>query len=99
MLLRIANQRAIIDRRALADDIATLVAGEGNVVRARAAIVEMLRASLAAGRDELVRRLALHPSRGTECVQGQAFLIDQLIRVIHDHVVARVYPASNRSTG
>ena len=99
MLPRIANQRAIIDRRALADDIATLVAGEGNAVRARAAIVEMLRASLAAGRDELVRRLALHPSRGTECVQGQAFLIDQLIRVIHDHVVARVYPASNRSTG
>ena len=96
---RIANQRAIIDRRALADDIAARVAQQGDVVQARTAIVEMLRQSMAAGREELDRRLAAHPSHGTECVEGQAFLIDQLIRVIHDHVVAKVYPASNRSTG
>ena len=99
MLPRIVNQRAIIDRRALADDIAALVAQQGDLVQARAPIVEMLRQSLADGREELERRLIAHPSHGTECADGQAFLIDQLVRVIHDHVVGTVYPARNRSTG
>lgn len=78
MLPRIANQRAIIDRRTLADDIAALFAARRD--KARPAIVDALRASLAAGRAELVRRLELQPSHGTECAQGQAFLIDQLVR-------------------
>ena len=94
---RIPNQRAIIDRRALADAIAEQVAAQG--YKARTAIVELLRYALAKGRDELARRLREKPSHGTECAQGQAFLIDQLVRVIHDHVVGHVYRASNRSTG
>ncbi|WP_421839735.1 [protein-PII] uridylyltransferase [Novosphingobium sp.] len=94
---RIPNQRAIIDRRALADVIADRVAAQGD--KARPAIVELLREALAKGRDELARRLREKPSHGAECAQGQAFLIDQLVRVIHDHVVGHVYRASNRSTG
>ena len=97
MLPRIPNQRAIIDRRVLADRIAELSAARGDA--ARPEIVEALRAGLNAGREEIARRLTRHPSHGTECAQGQAFLVDQLIRVIHDHVVTRVYRASNRSTG
>lgn len=94
---RIPNQRAIIDRRALADAIAERVAEQGD--KARPAIVELLREALANGREELARRLRARPSHGTECAQGQAFLIDQLVRVIHDHIVGHVYRASNRSTG
>jgi [protein-PII] uridylyltransferase len=97
MLPRIANQRAIIDRRALGDDIAALAAQHGD--KARPLIVEVLRESLAAGREEVGRRLAARPSHGSECAQGQAFLIDQVVRLIHDHVVGRVYRANNRSTG
>lgn len=96
-LPRIANQRAIVDRRALADAIAALSAAEGE--RSRPAVVELLRGALAKGRDELARRLEAKPSAGYECAQGQAFLVDQLVRVIYDHVVGRVYRASNRSTG
>jgi len=97
ILHRIANQRAIIDRRALADDIAALA--DQHREKARPLIVEILRDALNAGRDELGQRLAARPSHGTECAQGQAFLIDQVVRLIHDHVVGRVYPARNRSTG
>ncbi|MCW1383150.1 [protein-PII] uridylyltransferase [Novosphingobium sp. KCTC 2891] len=96
-LPRIANQRAIVDRRALADAVAAAVARDG--AKARPAVVEMLRNALADGRGELARRLEERPSAGYECAQGQAFLIDQLVRVIHDHVVGHVYRASNRSTG
>ena len=94
---RIINQRAIIDRRALADAIAERVAAEGD--KARPGIVELLREALANGRQEIGRRLKQKPSHGADCAQAQAFLIDQLVRVIYDHVVGHVYRASNRSTG
>jgi len=94
---RIVNQRAIIDRRALADALAECVAADGE--KARPAIVELLRDALARGRQEIARRLLERPSHGAECAHAQAFLIDQLVRVIHDHVVGHVYRASNRSTG
>lgn len=97
MLPRIANQRAIIDRRALADAIAAAFAAQGE--KSRPAVVELLRTALEAGRIEIARRLEARPSGGSECAQAQAFLIDQLVRVIYDHIVGRVYRASNRSTG
>jgi [protein-PII] uridylyltransferase len=94
----IPDQRAIVDRRALAGAIADLVADKG-AAAARPAVVELLRGALAAGRTEIASRLAEKPSAGRESAAAQAFLVDQLIRVIHDHVVADVYPAGNRSSG
>ena len=94
----IANQREIIDRRALASAIAEAVAAAG-MPKARPKIVGLIKAALEEGRAELARRLAEKPSAGHEVTGGQSFLIDQLIRVMHDHVVADVYPASNRSSG
>ncbi|MCA1660886.1 MAG: [protein-PII] uridylyltransferase [Novosphingobium sp.] len=94
---RVPNQRAIIDRRALAEAVAGTVAERGG--KARQPIVALLREALAAGRAELARRLAAHPSAGHDCALGHAFLIDQLVRVIHDHVIGDLYPLGNRSTG
>jgi [protein-PII] uridylyltransferase len=93
---RIPNQRAVIDRRALSETIAGLAEGG---TKARPAIVATLKSALEQGRAELERRLADKPSAGHEITAGYAFLIDQLVRTIHDHVVADVYPAGNRSTG
>lgn len=95
---RIVNQRAVIDRRALAGSIADLVDRHG-AAKARLAVVELLRGALSAGREEIARRLLEKPSAGHLCAEAQAFLVDQLVRLIHDHVVADVYPSSNRSTG
>ena len=95
---KIPHQRAIIDRRALAAAVAALVAEHGRD-KARPRVVAALRESLDAGRAELARRLAERPSAGHEITHGHAFLIDQLIRVLHDHVVTDLYPAPNRSSG
>lgn len=97
MLPRIAHQRAIIDRRALADAVAAAFAEQGE--KSRPVVVELLRDALESGRAEIARRLEARPSGGSECAQAQAFLVDQLVRVIYDHIVGRVYRASNRSTG
>ena len=60
---RIAQQRAIIDRRALAERIVALVDERGGA-GARLAVVELLRVALADGRVEIARRLAAKPSAG-----------------------------------
>ncbi len=99
-VIRIPNQRAVIDRRALAEALAAAVEeGSRTGRKHRPVVVELLRAALAQGRAEIERRLAAAPSAGHDAARAQAFLIDQLVRTIHDHVIAAVYPAPNRSTG
>ena len=95
---RIPDQRAVIDRRVLAGAIADAVDAQGPV-KARPQVVELLRSALAEGRAEIARRLREQPSAGHDCAEAQAFLIDQLVRVIHDHVTADVYPSHNRTSG
>ncbi|OCC23843.1 bifunctional uridylyltransferase/uridylyl-removing protein [Croceicoccus estronivorus] len=96
-VLRIPNQRAVVDRRGLSTAIADAVGDEGQ--RARPQVLTLLREALDKGRGEIARRLAEKPSAGHDCAEAQAFLIDQLVRIIHDHVVTDVYPNANRSTG
>jgi len=95
---RIANQRAVIDRRALAGAIVDLVEQHG-AAKARPRVVELLRGALKDGREEIARRLLEKPSAGHVCAEAQAFLVDQLVRLIHDHVTHDVYPSGNRSSG
>jgi len=94
----IPNQRQIVDRRALAAAIADAVEDKG-AEAARPQIVSLLKEALAAGRKELTRRLSEKPAAGHEITTGYAFLIDQLIRLVHDHVVNDLYPVANRSSG
>ena len=86
----IPNRRAIIDRRAVADALAALP-GEDRVLLRRQT-VPILKAALDAGRVEIERRLIEHPSRGLESAGAQAFLTDQLLRLIYDFTVQRLYP-------
>ena len=95
---RIPDQRAVIDRRALAGAISDAVA-ESGAAKARPQVVDLLRGALASGRAEIGRRLIAHPSAGHDCAEAQAFLVDQLVRTIHDHVTLDVYPSHNRTSG
>ena len=89
------RQRAIFDRRTIAETIAKLVEAHGS--QARQPIVQTLRNALEKGRLEPAQRLAEKPSAGHECTAGHAFLTDQLLRVIYDHVTNDVHPAPNRT--
>src|SRR5262249_18406290 len=97
-VIRIPSPRSVIDRRALVEAIEAVVSAEG-ATKGRKAVVELLRAALEDGRAEIARRLVSTPSAGHEVAEAQAYLVDQLLRVIHDHVSTHVYPAMNRSTG
>ena len=58
------NRRALVDRRALTE--ALLALPDGAAPAMRAAAVGLLKQALAAGRDEIARRLTLQPSRGLD---------------------------------
>jgi [protein-PII] uridylyltransferase len=92
----IVKQREIIDRKALAETIDAIVA-EREPRNQRSRILEQLQNALATGRAEIDRRLGENPSQGYRAAAEQAFLIDQLVRLIYDYVTTCVYPAANRS--
>ena len=84
--LDIDNRRAIIDRRTVADQLASL--GKGKALKSEAAAV--LRHALADGRSEIAHRLEEQPGAGRAAAQAHAFLIDQIVRLSHDFVCERL---------
>ncbi len=92
------SRRAIIERRHVVEAIETALASSADKRSPREIIVAGLRDALAAGRAEVSHRLALNPTRGREAVAAQAFLMDQLIRILYDATVAHVYPNNNPTT-
>lgn len=89
------SRRAIIDRRKVADALNETLAPLRDAPAKRAAIVEALREALAAGREEATRRLEKTPTRGHECVAAQAFLMDQIVRILFDAILTHIHPINN----
>jgi [protein-PII] uridylyltransferase len=95
----IARQRDIIDRRALGEALARLPAAAGAAADGgRAPIVERLKAALAAGTAEIRRRFAAGGT-AAQTVREHCFLMDQLIRALHDFTMSHAYPLANPTAG
>jgi [protein-PII] uridylyltransferase len=88
---------AIVDRRALAEAVAALPDADAGTLRRE--IARLLKGALDAGRAEIARRLAVRPSRGLRVANAQAFLVDQLVSVLHDAAVTRLHPNHNPTAG
>lgn len=90
---QVPHRRQIIDRRAVADRLAAL---EGDdPAKLRQAATPILKDALDTGRLEIERRLAEYPSRGHATALAGAFLTDQLLRLLWDYTVERLYPNNN----
>ena len=89
---KLANPRAVIDRRALTarcEEIAKLKPDEQ-----RARLLESLKAALKAGQDEIRRRFEADNS-GAGVMHATAFLVDQIVRVLFDFASERMFRAPN----
>ncbi len=75
----IPARRQIIDRRALAGRVQSA---------SRAKVIQILKQALDSGRKEIASRLSEKPYGGTETASAYAFLTDQLLRLVHDHVLS-----------
>jgi [protein-PII] uridylyltransferase len=88
------HQRRILDRKALAAEVAGLAARRLGPDALRRALIEILKAALAHGREGVKRRFDRGAS-GTEVVHALSYLIDQLVRTIHEFAETRVFPAAD----
>ena len=80
------NQRAIVDRRAVADRLQALRPGKKLTSEA----ASIVRAALEHGRGEIARRLNEEPGNGRAAAQATAFLHDQLVRLVYEFATERV---------
>jgi len=96
---KIRKQRDIIERKTITAELEELVgwSGFGNQTRGR--VLEIFKAALNKGREEVQRRFEAQESTGLETVKAHAFLLDQLIRILHDFAETHAYPISNPSAG
>src|SRR5690348_10414337 len=82
----ISEPRAIVDRRAVADDLAALNSGKKLISEGTLLLAD----TLAAGRAEVSRRLEQEPGNGRGAARATAFLHDQLVRLAYDFVCERI---------
>src|SRR6476620_1014289 len=80
------EQRALIDRRLVADRLASLPQGKKLASMACGILAE----ALAAGREEVARRLSHEPGNGRAAAQATAFLHDQIVRLTYDFTCERL---------
>jgi [protein-PII] uridylyltransferase len=93
----IPDPNAIVDARALAEAVAAVPGGEPASVRR--AVARLLKDALDDGRAEIAQRLGERPMRGLEAANAQAWLVDQLVRVLFDVTTARLHPNPNPTAG
>src|SRR5688500_12587211 len=87
----VARPREIFDRRAVAEVLSAAGPERGPVVT-------RLKQALKDAHEEIRRRFEAGAT-GTTAVREHRFLIDQLIRALHDFVYEKVYPLANPTSG
>jgi [protein-PII] uridylyltransferase len=87
------ERRRLIERRTLDQRLAALDPDLAPEQR-RARVLEILKEALAEGRAEVRRRFE-NGAGGPGAARAQCYVIDQLVRVLHDDTAERVYPAPN----
>ena len=94
-MANITAQRDIIDRRALVAAIAEIAAQDSaRSTKTRAAVLALVGEVLQRGRRAIQARFEANRA-GLEAARANAFLIDQIVRVVYDHASLDVYRATN----
>ena len=91
---QLRNRRAIIDRINLQEQIEKIHDEDISEADRAASILSIYRNTLKSGITEIRQRFT-ETQDGELAVRGPCFLIDQLIRVIHDIAVTWLYKAAN----
>ncbi len=95
---KVRKQRDVIDRKALTARLAAIAAQGLPKHKVRPAVLEAFKDALARGRAEVQRRFE-ERNNGTETVRENCFLVDQIVRIIHDFAVTNVLAQGVRTTG
>ncbi len=94
VMARLQKRREIIDRAAVEEAAHAAVDAAASDTAAQRAVLDVYRAALEAG-QAVVRGRFETDQNGTRAAIGNCFLMDQLIRILHDVAVSRFYRVSN----
>jgi [protein-PII] uridylyltransferase len=97
-MTKIVNQRAIVDRRAVIGQLAALAAEDLPKNKRRSKALEIFKQVVAQGRAEVRRRFE-EVGDGSRTVRENCFLIDQLVRLVHDFAAEYEFPQGVRTAG
>lgn len=92
-MTRVSDQRRIIDRRAIWAALETIEGADA--AACRTGLVATLKPALVDGRREIARRLADTRTDGRALANAQAFLIDQILRLVYDFTTQKLYTLNN----
>ncbi len=95
----IRRRRDIIDRETLIAEIDELLDDAGTSRRTQGAVLSRLKDALTRGRVEIRRRFESDAVAGGETVRSLAYLVDELIAVIHHIASDKIYPQSRSTKG
>jgi [protein-PII] uridylyltransferase len=91
------NDAELFDERALVAELALLAEEHaGSEQDLRRAVAQRLKTVLAAGRKQ-AEQLLLKDRQGRRCAERLCFMMDEIIRVLFEFVVAHLYPSENPS--
>ena len=93
----ITHQRRILDRRSLNSSVEAILGENGYDPTKRLQIVHCLKQALDKGQEEVRARFDAGGG-GPDVFAENAFLTDQLVRVIFDIATERVYTTANKTT-
>ncbi|MCW9033231.1 MAG: [protein-PII] uridylyltransferase [Rhodospirillales bacterium] len=92
---KIRKHREIIERKALITELEELVNWSGYNNKTRGQVLTIFKKALNKGQDEVRRRFEEGEAKGLETVKAHSFLLDQIVRTLHDFALTHAYPRSN----
>jgi len=95
----IAKPRDIIDRKALVGQLDEIVEWSGYTPKTQTQILDIFKNAQQQGWQEVRRRFEEDGAPALDVIHANAYLIDQLVRTIHEFALTRVYPSANPTTG
>jgi [protein-PII] uridylyltransferase len=93
------SPHAVLDRAALQAELAGLDLESKPEHARRTVVLDILKRHLKAGRAEVRRRFYDEGVSGVSVMRATCYLVDELLRALHDHASFRLYPLANPSTG
>ncbi|MGY8999831.1 MAG: [protein-PII] uridylyltransferase [Rhodospirillales bacterium] len=100
-MIKIRNQRKIIDRLAVVEQLYAVLDGGAYKPARRQELIIVLKGALVLGKAEVQKRFegnGINSGKGYEVGSSNSFLIDQLVRIIFDLATQHAYPVANKST-
>ncbi len=76
---------------------AGLDGGDVKTPKARGKILKVFKDGLEKGRDEIQRRFEAKEASGADTLRAGAYLLDQLIRTLHEFTITYVYPLADEA--